>query len=75
MLPRRFRGNRAGQSHSLLERTRAMLEATPRSLKAKDIAKATGLSEAWLSRFHAGKIPNPGVVQVQTLYDYLAARK
>ncbi len=56
----------------LLERTKFLLEHAPRSLKAKDIAKASGLSEAWLSRFAHGKIPNPGIVQIQALHDYLA---
>ncbi len=59
----------------LLERTIALLENAPRSLKAKDIAKASGVSEAWLSRFGKGKIANPGVVQVQAVYNYLAGRE
>lgn len=54
---------------ALLERTLALLEASP--LMAKDIASATGLSEAWLSRLGNGKIPNPGVKSVQALHDYL----
>lgn len=62
------------QPTSLLERTRVLLEAAPRSLHAKEIASAAGVSQAWLSRFKTGKIPNPGVRQVQAIYDYLSAR-
>lgn len=56
----------------LLQRTIELYQNAPRSLKAKTIAERTGLSEAWISRFGRGKIANPGVVQVQTLYDFLS---
>jgi predicted transcriptional regulator len=35
------------------------------------MAKATGVSVAWISRFADDKIPNPGVNQVQAIFDYL----
>jgi predicted transcriptional regulator len=35
------------------------------------MAEECGVSVAWISRFAAGKIPNPGVNTVQCLHDYL----
>lgn len=61
----------AAPEPTLLQRTIDLYSNAPRSLKAKTIAEATGLSEAWLSRFGRGMIANPGVVQVQILHDYL----
>lgn len=56
----------------LLERTISLLEHAPRRLKLKDIARATGLGESWLSRFQRGHFDNPGVKHIQILHDYLA---
>lgn len=55
----------------LLARTKRLLVEAGPIVNAKTIAAETGLSEAWISRFKTGKIPNPGVVQVQILHDYL----
>ena len=34
------------------------------------VSKATGLSVQWLYQLRGGKIPNPGVKQIQVLTDY-----
>jgi hypothetical protein len=34
------------------------------------VSKATGLSVQWLYQLRGGKIPNPGVRQIQKLADY-----
>lgn len=60
---------------ALLARTKRLLAEAEPIVTAKAISQQTGLSRAWLSRFKTGKIPNPGVVQVQTLHDYLAGLK
>lgn len=62
------------QPTSLLERTRALLVSKPDTLTYSAIAKATGVSVAWLSRFADDKIPNPGVRQVQAIFDYFEGR-
>ena len=63
------------QPTSLLDRTRALLKRKPDDLTYSAIAKATGVSVAWISRFADDKIPNPGVRQVQAIFDYLDGRK
>lgn len=62
------------QPTSLLKRTRALLAAKPDTLTFSAIAKATGVSVSWISRFADDKIPNPGVRQVQAIFDYLDDR-
>lgn len=59
---------------SLLERTRSLLKHKPSTLTYSAIAKATGVSIAWISRFADDKIPNPGVNQVQAIFDYMTGR-
>jgi predicted transcriptional regulator len=62
------------QPTSLVERTRSLLRGAPRELTYTAMAKATGVSVAWISRFADDKIPNPGVNQVQAIFDYLSGR-
>jgi hypothetical protein len=38
----------------------------------KDISEATGLTVRWLEVFSSGSVANPGVVNVETLYNHLA---
>lgn len=49
----------------------AMYNARPAYIKAKEVAAAIGKTPAWLSLFSNGKIPNPGIVTVETLHKYL----
>lgn len=56
---------------TLLEETRARLDALPRGTTLTEVHKGCGVSIAWLSRFASGKMPNPGVIQVEKLCEYL----
>lgn len=57
-------------SKPLLQQTLELLAACRK--KPKDLAKAAGVRYAWLMKLRAGDIPNPGVVGIQKLHDYLA---
>lgn len=57
---------------TLLERTKALVEGAPKSVTYTVMANEIGVSVGWVSRLMAGKIPNPGVVHIQALHDYLA---
>ena len=37
-----------------------------------DVSKATGISVQWLYQLRGGKIPNPGVKQIQKLAEYFS---
>ena len=58
-------------SMSLLERTQQLYNSAPRHIKLKQMAEATGLSMAWISRCINDKFEDPGVKRVQRLHDYL----
>lgn len=36
----------------------------------RQICEDTGIQYTWLSKLAVGQIPNPGVNQIQKLYDY-----
>lgn len=57
---------------TLLERTRRLVLDAPRSITFTIMAHEIGVSVAWVSRFAADKIPNPGINHVQALYDFLS---
>lgn len=57
---------------NLLTDTREMLYRSPLSLAAI-CRQNTEITLSWLLKFNQGKIRNPGVLQVQSLYDYLRA--
>jgi hypothetical protein len=60
------------QPASLLKQTRKLLaEATD---PLQEIANDSGVGIEWLKKFRADLIPNPGVIRVQKLYDYLVSR-
>jgi hypothetical protein len=42
------------------------------SVHVPTVSKATGISVQWLYQLRGGKIPNPGVRQVQLLAEYFA---
>jgi len=48
-----------------------LLSKRPRSMTYRDIAEATELPEPWLKTFAAGKISDPSVNRIETLYNYL----
>lgn len=53
-------------------RTLALLKERPKSVYLKDIAEASGVTLKWLEAFHAGRILNPGVINLEKLYNYLS---
>ncbi|WLJ71214.1 hypothetical protein [Sphingomonas phage Birtae] len=55
----------------LLARTLDLVQSAPRSITYSKMAQECGVSVAWISRFAASKIDNPGIVTVQCLHDYL----
>lgn len=59
---------------SLRDSTRQMLIDRPASVSASTIAKDLGVSVDWLHKFAQGKIPNPGVVTVESLHTYLTSK-
>lgn len=40
-------------------------------LSVKQVSDGTGFSRTWLHRLVKGDFPNPGVVSIETLHDYL----
>lgn len=59
-------------SAGLYARTLYLAQNAPRTVKQGHMAEAIGVSDAWISRFVNGKMPNPGVRECQALHDYLA---
>jgi len=56
----------------LLTDTKRLLAET--ELAIDEIADGIGVSRRWIYMFQKDEIPNPGVVGVQKLHDFLAAR-
>ena len=70
------RTNQTPTTGSLLERTMDLLAeslADPTN-SVSDVAAASGVGYEWLKKLKEGSIPNPGVIRVQALHDYLASR-
>lgn len=59
-------------SVGLRARTLHLVQNAPRGITYTVMSQQCGVSIAWISRFAADKIPNPGVDTVQALHDYLA---
>ena len=60
---------------SLCAHTLSMLQNRSVKLTYRKIAEDTKIAEGWLSMFGKGKISNPGIRQVQTLYEYLSKKQ
>jgi hypothetical protein len=58
----------------LLKETLDLLINRPAWLKLSIIESETGLKSDWLSLLQLNKIPNPGVVGIEKLNDYLKAK-
>ena len=56
---------------SLLDTTLQLLKSRPRSVTYDQIAAGTGLGKPWLEALAAGRIPDPGVRKIETLYAFL----
>ena len=52
-----------------------LLRDRPRDLTYRTISNDTGLPETWILGFAIGRSDNPGVVYVETLFNYLSNRK
>lgn len=59
----------ATQGKTLLEETQRLMRQTSQTYL--DIYAATGLNPTWLSHIATGKIADPSVNKVQTLYEHL----
>ena len=55
----------------LYTETKRLLMSSKESIPK--MAKNAGVNKHWLAKFKQGKYPNPGVLHVQRLHDYLAA--
>lgn len=55
---------------TLLETTLRLIRESDEPLA--DIADGSGVGFDWLGKFRGGRIPNPGVLHVQNLHDYLS---
>jgi transcriptional regulator with XRE-family HTH domain len=49
-----------------------LLRQLPRTVTYADLAKASGVSEAWIKSFGQGRMTNPSVVRVEKLYNALS---
>lgn len=59
--------------NNLDTQVRALLESRRGEWPA--IAEGSNVSYSWLSKFANGHIPNPGLVTLRELYQFLAAKK
>ena len=60
---------------NLYEKTLKLIRNCPRNITYADIGHNTGLSIHWIEKFGQGKIKNPSVQKVQTLYEFLTGKK
>jgi hypothetical protein len=62
---------------SLLERTQELLKKRLETHSLRRIAEesAGAVDEYWLTKFAAGKVPDPSVNRVQRLHDHLSKRR
>ena len=63
----------------LLKETKRLIdrhtdEFFPNRISNAELCKKVGVQYGWFMTFRRGKIPNPGVVSIQALYDYLSRR-
>ena len=56
---------------TLRDNTRTLLLNRPASLSTAEIAAEIRVSSAWINAFAKGKIKNPGVVTVESLFVFL----
>ncbi len=67
--------SRYNLNSTLCEHTLELLRSRSRLLTHKQIERDTKIPVGWLALFTTGKIHNPGVRQIQTLYEYLSKKK
>jgi hypothetical protein len=59
----------------LHETTLKMLRDRPSTLSMREIAEETGLGYDWLRSLNSGRIPSPGILKIERLYEYLSSRQ
>ena len=62
-------------STSLRDRTFKLYITRSSMMTNSIIEKESGISQAWLKKFGQGKIENPGVCTIETLFNYLLKNK
>jgi hypothetical protein len=55
-------------------KTLALLRDRPRAMLYRDIAAQTDITEGWLLRFVGGRVPNPKINDIETLYKFLSGK-
>ncbi len=60
---------------TIKDKTIELIKNRKPTIELKSIAKATGVSESWLSLFARNGIPKPDIGRVQTLYEYMSNNK
>jgi hypothetical protein len=61
-------------SKTLLETTLDKLKNRPAWLTLALIERETGISQYWLSMLNRGKVPNPGIKNIEILANHLNER-
>lgn len=56
-------------------KTQEYLKTRPRQMRFKDVSEATGIPEAWLKMFGAGKIKEPSCPRVEKVYEFLTGKE
>lgn len=69
-----FEGTERMEEPKLRAKVLELLGNRPRNMTYKDIADATDLPEPWLKTFAAGRIADPSVNRVETLYNFLTGK-
>ena len=69
-----FRLRRIIQRMNLLSDTYRLLEQCRKRQSIRQIAEGADLNYHWLGKFAQHTFPDPGVVKVQKLHEYLSAR-
>jgi len=59
----------------LLDRTYELLRERRQDLTLREISDGAGVKYDWLNKFAQQQIPNPGVIFVQALHDFLSAKQ
>lgn len=67
--------SRKNLTSTLCDRTLDLLKNRSVKLTYQKIENDTAIPAGWLRMFARNKIPNPGVCQIQTLYEYLSKKQ
>lgn len=60
---------------TLYNKTLELIKTRPRNLTFAEIEKRTGIKQSWLRAFSQGKIKDPSVNLIQSLYEFLTNTK